>query len=186
MPLLPKRRFRKLDTARLPRRPLAMALPHLAREVDGFADAHAAYRADGRVRVLSLAGQRTVDLLCDVFELPGRRVVLRDSPRPHKRRKGRIVYELHGLCIPDGPLELYARTAARAQPVAPTTLMNTLLHEWMHHYDLVVFGDSVHCRGFYRRIDQLYEPVRARLPAARRPKGVVPVPIHPATEAPQA
>ena len=186
MPLLPSRRFARLDRARLPDRALAAALPPLCRQVDAFVDAHADFAADGRVRDLHLVSQGAVDLLCGAFGLPRRPVLLRDRPRPHRRRQGRIVYELHGLCVPDGPLELYARTAARAQPVAPATLLNTLLHEWMHHWDLQVLRDSVHCRGFYRRIDQLFGPVRGRVPPARRPKGVVPLPVHPATEAPQA
>lgn len=101
-----------------------------------------------------------MDLLNDEFDVAGKRVFLRDRPRPHKRRGGRIVYELHGLCERDGPLEIYTRTAARAQPVALKTLVNTLLHEWIHHWDFDTHGNSVHCSGFYERLGQVYRPSR--------------------------
>jgi hypothetical protein len=48
--------------------------------------------------------------------------------------------------------------------VAWKTLLQTLLHEWVHHYDFAAFGDSVHCSGFYARMNQLYHPLREGQP----------------------
>ncbi len=160
MPLLPPRRFARIDRARLRRRRLARALDDLAGPLAACCSGYATFKAAGTIRPLALAYQDVSNVLCVRFRLTPRRVLLRDSPRPHKRRGGRIVYELHGFCTTDGPLEVFARTAARAQPVAPTTLLNTLMHEWMHHYDFETFGHSVHCRGFYQRLDQIFRPSR--------------------------
>jgi hypothetical protein len=82
------------------------------------------------------------------------------EPRPHRRRGGRIVFELHGRCRRRGAIEIFARTAARERPVALKTLLETLLHEFVHHHDFSAFDASVHCSGFYERLGQLYRPLR--------------------------
>jgi hypothetical protein len=37
-------------------------------------------------------------------------------------------------------------------------MLNTLLHEFLHHLDVKLFGwpDTPHTRGFYWRVDELY------------------------------
>ncbi len=156
---------RRLDGARLPSRRLARALPLLEASMPRLHAAHGGFRIEGHVPELSRAFQDLVDLLSGQFGVGTKRVVLRDRPRPHRRRGGRIVYELHGSCEQEGTVEVYLRTAARAQPVALPTLLNTVLHEWMHHWDFETFGTSIHCRGFYERLRQVYRPLRVRLSA---------------------
>jgi hypothetical protein len=158
--MLPQRQFRRLDKARLPRTDLARMTPALRLAVEDLRRAHAGYGESGAVRGLHLASQALVDLLDGELEIPRKQVFLRDRPRPHRRSGGRIVYELHGECDPEGPLEIYTRTAAHGRPVALKSLLNTLLHEWVHHYDFSVFDESVHCAGFYERLNQLYRPAR--------------------------
>jgi len=158
MPLLPTRRFARLDSARFRKRTLRHALIDVVEVLDRLPEAHGVFVAEGDVVPLARTAQELVDGLCESFRLPPRRVFMRDRPRPHKRKGGRIVYELHGLCTEDGLLEVYARTAAKAKPVALPTLLNTLLHEWVHHWDFETFGTSVHCSGFYHRLNQLYRP----------------------------
>lgn len=152
--------LRRLDRARLDGHDLTRAWPRLVDALGALRDGHGAYLAGRRVIDLRLPAQSLVDTLGEVFGVPGKRVFLRDSPRPHQRRDGRIVSELHGICDPAGPLEIYTRTAARAQPIALKTLLDTLLHEWVHHYDYSLFDESVHCGGFYERLAQLYRPAR--------------------------
>lgn len=158
--MIPDRLFRKLDRARLAKGTLTSLRPELHAAVEDLHAAHATYAEQGGVKVLHVACQALVDRLNRGFGLPEKRVFLRDRPRPHKRSKGRIVYELHGECDPYGPLEIFTRTAARANPVALKTLLNTLLHEWVHHYDFASFDESVHCTGFYERLAQVYKPLR--------------------------
>jgi len=166
--MLPDRLFRRLDRARLDAALLLRLAPDLEAAVDALSHAHDAYAREGAVRVLHLACQALVDLLDRAHELPSKRVFMRDRPRPHRRRHGRVVYEVHGLCDPEGPLEVYTRTAAQARPVALKSLLDTLLHEWVHHHDFVRFGESVHCTGFYERVGQLYRPLRDRVDELRR------------------
>ncbi len=152
--------FRRLDRARLDatltRRLLVAAPPRL----DAFVGAHAAFSDGSEVKALTTASQRLVDLLCDEFVLARKKVVLRDEPRPHRRRGGRIVYELHGQCRMHGAIEVFVRTAAQERPVAFKSLLETLLHEFVHHHDFDAFGASVHCGGFYERLGQLYRPMK--------------------------
>lgn len=158
--MLAKPLFQRLDRARLDgplvRRVVAASAPRL----DAFVAAHAGFRAGGTADALGLASQRLVDLLCDEFVLARKRVVLRDEPRPHRRRGGRIVYELHGQCRMHGPIDVFVRTAAQERPVAFKSLLETLLHEFVHHHDFDAFGASVHCGGFYERLSQLYRPMK--------------------------
>ena len=168
--MLTERRFRRLDRARLARPVLRRATPELRACLDGLAVAHARYAAGGSPAELRQGCQGLVQVLNGAFDLPAKRVLLRDRPRPHRRRGGRIVYEVHGQCDPEGLLEVYTRTAAKARPVALRTLLNTLLHEWVHHYDFALLGESVHCSGFYERLGQVYKPARDwldRPPAGR-------------------
>ena len=158
--MLPQRTFRRLDRARFDPVVLARLAPDLRRDLTGLAASHRAYAAGARVVDLAGACRALVADLDTAFELPAKRVFVRDSPRPHKRRAGKLVWELHGQCDPEGPLEVFTRTAAQARPVALKTLLDTLLHEWVHHHDFCTHGDSVHCGGFYERVGQLYRPAR--------------------------
>lgn len=152
--------FRRLDRARLDATLTRRALAAAPARIEAFVAAHEAFRDGAAVTPLNAASQRLVDLLCDEFVLARKRVVLRDEPRPHRRRGGRIVYELHGQCRMHGAIEVFARTAAHERPVAFKSLLETLLHEFVHHHDFDAFGASVHCGGFYERLGQLYRPLK--------------------------
>ncbi len=158
--MLPEPLFRRLDRARLDatltRRALAGARPWMA----ALVESHDLFRGGGEPDGLARGAQGLVDLLCDEFVLERKRVRLRDEPRPHRRRGGRIVFELHGRCRRGGAIEVFARTAAQERPVALKSLLETLLHEFVHHHDFDAFGVSVHCSGFYERLGQLYRPLR--------------------------
>jgi hypothetical protein len=161
--MVSERLFQKMDRARLDSATLNAAMPDLMSVLVEVVRARESYVADGGVRALHLTFQQVVDVLDGCFGLPTKRVFLRDRPRPHRRSQGRVVYEVHGECDPDGPMEIYTRTAAYARPVALKSLLDTLLHEWIHHYDFTRFGDSLHCDGFFERLAQVYRPMRDRL-----------------------
>jgi hypothetical protein len=54
-------------------------------------------------------------------------------------------------------IRIYHRTAVRGQVVAPKVFLNTLLHEWVHHFDFAALrlGRSPHTAGFYARLRAL-------------------------------
>jgi hypothetical protein len=163
--MVQKRLFRRLDGARLDGaltlRAIIGARPILRELVGG----HREFRAAGEVAALTAGAQRLIDHLCQEFVLGGKSVELLDEPRPHRRRRGRVVYELHGRCRRDGSIQVFVRTAVQQRPIAVKSLLDTLLHEFMHHYDFDAFGASVHCSGFYERLGQLYRPLRVEVGA---------------------
>ncbi len=54
-------------------------------------------------------------------------------------------------------ITLYNLTAIKKQVVSIKQMTATLLHEYIHHYDVTVlkFGTSPHTAGFYKRISDL-------------------------------
>ncbi|MFT7461812.1 MAG: hypothetical protein ACI9EF_000146 [Pseudohongiellaceae bacterium] len=162
-PMVSPRLLKTLDDGRLESLELLCVWPEVHQALDALSAGHRAYLEGGRVVELSRSCQGLIGVLNCGFDIDPKATVLRDRPRPHRRRGGRIVYELHGQCDPDGPIEVYTRTAAKARPVAIKSLLNTLLHEWVHHFDFCRWGESVHCSGFYERLGQIYRPARDEL-----------------------
>jgi hypothetical protein len=56
-------------------------------------------------------------------------------------------------------IRIYHRTAVRGQVVAAKVFLNTLLHEWVHHFDFTALrlARSPHTAGFYSRLRALAE-----------------------------
>lgn len=88
-----------------------------------------------------------------------------------KMRSGRIVAKLYGYYRPktNPPANVSSRRRQRAgyiyiqnltsvyrKPVAAKTFLNTLLHEWLHHYETERLQlNSIHTKGFYLRLSLL-------------------------------
>ena len=51
-------------------------------------------------------------------------------------------------------IRIYHRTAVRGQVISPKVFLNTLLHEWGHHWDFagLRLSRSPHTAGFYARL----------------------------------
>jgi hypothetical protein len=85
--------------------------------------------------------------------------------------------ELHGLYTfaekgETPEIELWMRTAAKANVVKFRTYLRTLIHELGHHLDVTVLKlpDSFHTQGFYRRESSLTRQLAgAPVKPARRP-----------------
>ena len=164
MGLRSKLLFRRLNRACLDRARLADWQGNCRPLARRLGSGHEAFAAGGQPDDLQAQAQRLVGYLSDMFLVGDRPVFLRDQSRPHrKNRQGRVVYELHGACHANGPIEVFLRTAVHGRPVAHFTLLETLCHEWVHHYDFQAFGDSVHCGGFYQRLRSVYLPLRQAL-----------------------
>lgn len=101
--------------------------------------------------------------------------------RPHHVLEGHFSYELFGDYTPSTEkIRVWMRTAILGKVTSHRGLLNTLVHEFCHHLDLVHLGlaDTPHTRGFYARVDALYHlclgtPAEARMPLLWRKRGPV-------------
>ncbi len=103
--------------------------------------------------------QKLLDELNKLAEIAGVQVKISDALQKSKRRNGRLVFKQYGYYKPAAKyIYITNRTAVRAKLLAPKTFLNTLLHEWMHHYDGEKLGlRSIHSAGFYTRIRDIKE-----------------------------
>lgn len=85
------------------------------------------------------------------------RVKISDTRQYHRRRNGRTVFKQYGYYRPQSSyIYIQNRTAVRGQILAPKTFLDTLLHEWTHHYDTLALRlASIHTAGFYLRLHSL-------------------------------
>ena len=92
--------------------------------------------------------------LDQLAELPICKVKISDARQRHKRSGGRVVYREYGHYKPDRKyIYITNHTAVREKPLAPKTFLDTLLHEWVHHYDTYKLKlNSIHTKGFYARL----------------------------------
>jgi hypothetical protein len=126
-----------------------------------------ALHASSGSRERELLGSALLEVLNATFGLPPCALAVADRPQVHSRdEKGRLARATYGYyrCrIPSsGPaqrcaIRVYHRTAVRGQVVSATAFTNTLLHEWVHHYDFTGLGlrRSPHTAGFFARLRQL-------------------------------
>ena len=127
----------------------------------------AVWLAAGDKQKVKGATQAVIDLLCAAAAVPSARVSLRE--RAYAEFRGdKAVVKLYGICAPDGAITLAFRTAVRRKVIAFKTYVNTLAHEFMHHYDRrrLRLGASFHTRGFYQRIRGLVDALEADPPCA--------------------
>jgi len=119
--------------------------------VDAVQDALA---ADDRGAVERAAGRLALELMAQLEVAPVTLRVLAVRPSDSSG-------ELHGLYFAEegeqAVVQVWMRTAARRQVVAPRTFLRTLLHELCHHLDYTLFGldDSFHTEGFFQRESSL-------------------------------
>lgn len=75
----------------------------------------------------------------------------------HKKAGSRVAVRRYGSYYPKTKrISIQNKTAVRGKDLAPKTFLDTLLHEWMHHYDFQKLHlNSIHTKGFYERIRQL-------------------------------
>jgi len=135
----------------------------------------AARDVDGRRALAS----GLLDVLSAQTGVPAPELVVPDEHQPHRRRGGRIVYSLQGDYRrrapsagdpsvarggrPLGRIRVPNRTPARGAVVRSSAFLNTLLHEFGHHYDTERLGlqRSFHTSGFYARLRHLRDQIEA-------------------------
>jgi len=128
--------------------------PTMKRKVDDLA----IWLAAGDKSKVKGATQAVIDLLCAAARVPAARLSLVERA-PAEFRGDKLAVKVHGLCAPDGTITLAFRTAVRRQVFAFKTYLNTLVHEFMHHYDhrCLQLDASFHTRGFYQRVRDLVD-----------------------------
>ncbi|MFA4831221.1 MAG: hypothetical protein WC862_04335 [Patescibacteria group bacterium] len=98
-----------------------------------------------------------LDQLADLARVDIVKLKISDARQYHKKYKGRVVSKQYGYYRPQSNyIYINNRTAVRGQILAPKTFVDTLMHEWMHHYDCKKLKlNSIHTSGFYARLKNL-------------------------------
>jgi hypothetical protein len=129
-------------------------------------------------------GQMLVDTLDELAGLSACAVVVADRPQVHEHDGRRLQSKTYGYyrcryvdgSVSDARIRIYHRTAVRQQVISPKVFLNTLLHEWVHHYDFagLRLARSPHTAGFYARLRALAEALDVGfvLPAEPDARGV--------------
>ncbi len=112
-------------------------------------------------------GQLLVDTLDDLAGLPMCGLVVADRAQVHEHDGRRLQSKTYGYyrcrfvdgVVSEARIRIYHRTAVRQQVISPKVFLNTLLHEWVHHYDFagLRLARSPHTAGFYARLRALAE-----------------------------
>ena len=112
-------------------------------------------------------GQLLIDDLSSAGGLARVELVVADRAQVHEhdgRRLQSRTYGYYRCWFADGRvsrarIRIYHRTAVRQQVISPKVFLNTLLHEWVHHWDFAGLGlpRSPHTSGFYARLRALAE-----------------------------
>ena len=105
------------------------------------------------------AAQMLCDYLCSKFNMPKSTVKVVNRSQPHRTGcSGRLQSKTLGTyTVQTQVITLYNLTAIKKHVVSIKVMAATLLHEFIHHYDMTFLklSDSPHTSGFYKRIADL-------------------------------
>ena len=87
------------------------------------------------------------------LSIPVPQLTVNDKRQNHSLKDGKLKRKVYGT-YKAGNIVLSNKTAIREATLAPKTFLDTLIHEFMHHYDYEVlkFPVSLHTAGFYYRL----------------------------------
>lgn len=106
-----------------------------------------------------IKAQKLVDYLCDKFAISGAKVSVLNVAQPHStNERGSLKTVKFGdYNTGSHVIRVWNLTAARKQTVSIKRFSDTLLHEFIHHYDINCLGfkQSPHTSGFYKRLSDL-------------------------------
>lgn len=101
--------------------------------------------------------EQLLDELNNLAKIDVVKFILIDDNQIHKKRNNKIIMKRYGSYQPNNKIiSIHNRTAVRGQVLAPKSYVDTLLHEWLHHYDFKKLKiNSIHSQGFYLRLNDL-------------------------------
>lgn len=101
-------------------------------------------------------GAQLLSHLARFFALTPPSLVVQDKPQSHTKRNGKLYQKTFGT-YNAGTIRITNRTAIRGKIVASKTFLDTLIHEFVHHYDfyLLKLTRSVHTTGFFMRLNEI-------------------------------
>ncbi|HAH04401.1 MAG: hypothetical protein UV78_C0008G0024 [Parcubacteria group bacterium GW2011_GWA2_43_17] len=104
-------------------------------------------------------GEVLLDELSDGAGIDIVKLKISQTRQYHKKYQGRVVSKRYGYYRPQSCyIYIQNLTAVRGQVLAAKTFLDTLLHEWLHHYDTKKLQlNSIHTAGFYLRLKSLKE-----------------------------
>lgn len=111
-------------------------------------------------------GQLLVDELTRALRLVPCRLVVSTRRQLHRTAAGRLTSKTYGYyrcdfspegTVRNATIRVYNLTAIRQQVLSPRVFLETLLHEWVHHYDFAALRlpRSPHTSGFFERVRSL-------------------------------
>ncbi len=130
-------------------------------------------------------GQALLDVLNTAAGLPPCRLAVAERAQKHRTNRGRLEQKTYGYYRCDwdqgvtrrGAIRIYNLTAIRQQVLSPKVFLETLLHEWTHHYDFagLCLDRSPHTSGFFERVRSVAEILGMPniVPPKREPRGPV-------------
>lgn len=98
-----------------------------------------------------------IEYLCIKYHIEVAKVMVCNKPQPMKKVKDEKL-KLHAYYYFNSKtIKIFNLTAVRKQTVSIHVFIDTLLHEFMHHYDREYLGikGTPHCYGFNARIKDL-------------------------------
>ena len=102
-------------------------------------------------------GEQLLDELSDAAQIAIVELKIADQNQHHRKANNRVVMKRYGLYkVASASILIQNKTAVRGQTLAAKTFLDTLLHEWLHHYDIHKLKlNSIHSKGFYLRLSDL-------------------------------
>ena len=96
--------------------------------------------------------QILLDYLCEKYDIPSMRIYIVDIPQPKKNGTTFRAFYYFNSCS----VRMF-NLFPNGEVVPISSLMVTVLHEFMHHYDRYYLGveSTPHTRGFFSRIKDL-------------------------------
>ena len=129
--------------------------------------------------------QMLLNELDDLASLPPCDVTVADRPQVHQHDGRRLQSKTYGYyqCkardgqVTAARIRIYHRTAVREQVISPKVFLNTLLHEWVHHFDFagLRLPRSPHTSGFYTRLRALADSLDVGFVLPPEPDSTAPI-----------
>ncbi|MGQ3683854.1 MAG: hypothetical protein ACUBOA_02375 [Candidatus Loosdrechtia sp.] len=103
-----------------------------------------------------MLGQGLLNEISQSLSIPAPRLTVYDKRQSHSLKDGKLMRKTYGM-YKKGHITINNKTAIRQAIVAPKTFLDTLIHEFMHHYDYEVLRlpASLHTAGFYYRLGDI-------------------------------